>query len=145
VLRLCSLVVLSGGLAGCVSGPESAPALRQQAQADLVVNFQSWNAIAFVKPDITGAAGGLAVRAKTFTGPAFEKLLSSLKTPRGFVVVILDRRYNPDPMTAHGGIDAIEQFFGELGFHRIAFQDSLALDRPNADPILKDVTLKQPE
>src|SRR5438132_9075766 len=80
---------LAGGLAvwlslaGCATTPESSPASRQQAEADLVVNFQSWNAISFIKPDITGTASALTFRPKTFTKEAVVKLLRNMKTPRG--------------------------------------------------------------
>ena len=132
------------GLVGCATAPPPTPASRQQAEADLVILFQSWNSIAFIKPDITATAGAMPVRTRTFSGPAFEKLLRNLKTPRGFVVVVLDRRYRPDPAAAHGGMDALEQFFAELGFHRIAFQDGGAWRRPGGLSILKDIPLRPP-
>jgi hypothetical protein len=122
--------------------PQASPASRQQAQADLVVNFESWNSISFIKPDLTGTPGGLGVRAKTFTRAAVVKLLRNLKTPREFVVVVLDRRYSPDPMVANGGMDAIQEFFERLGFRRIVFQDGAALGRTGDLPILRDTTIK---
>jgi hypothetical protein len=129
-------------MAGCATMPQSSPAVRQQAQADLVVNFQSWNSMSFIKPDITGMAGALPVRAKTFTRAALVKLLRNLHTPREFAVVVLDRRYDPDPLVANGGMDAIQEFFEGLGFRRIAFQDGAALGRPGDLPILRDSTIK---
>ena len=125
-------------LAGCATTPESAPSSRQQAQADLVVNFRSWNAISFIKPDITGTANALAVWPKTFTRDGVEKLLRNLKMPRDFVVVVLDRRYEPDPMTAAGGMDAIQKFFQDQGFRRVAFQDGSAWTRSQGYAILRD-------
>jgi len=129
-------------LAGCATTPESAPSSRQQAQADLVVNFRSWNAISFIKPDITGTANALAVWPKTFTRDGVERLLRNLKMPREFVVVVLDRRYDPDPMTAAGGMDEIQKFFEGEGFRRVAFQDGAAWNRTNGMPILRDTAAK---
>src|SRR6267143_1535380 len=57
----------------CATKPESSPAVQQQNKADLVVNFQSWNAISFLKPDITGT-GGVTFRPKTFTKQAGRKV-----------------------------------------------------------------------
>jgi len=129
-------------MAGRATRPQSSPAVRQQAQADLVVSFRSWNSISFIKPDITGTVGALPVRTKTFTRAAVVRLLRNLKTPQGFAVVVLDRRYDPDPTVAHGGMDAIQEFFGGLGFRRVAFQDGAALGRPGDLPILRDTTIK---
>src|SRR5437773_1981928 len=97
VIRHSSFVILLA-LAGCETFPDTAPSSRQQAEADLVVNFQSWNAISFIKPDITGTASMLTFRRKTFTREAVVKLLRNLKGPREFVVVVLHRQYSPDPM-----------------------------------------------
>jgi hypothetical protein len=129
-------------LAGCATMPPSTPASRQQDEADLVVSFRSWNSIAFIKPDVTGTAGALTIRAKTFTREGVVKLLHNLTTPKGLVVVVLDRRYSPDPMVANGGMDEIQKFFEELGFRRIAFQDGSALDGSDGLPILRDTTTK---
>src|SRR2546422_11158366 len=97
VASLAGCLLVGIGLAGCATTPDSAPSSRQQAEADLVVNFQSWNAISFIKPDITGTASAVTIRPKTFTGPAVEKLLRNLKIPRDFVVVVLERQHSPDP------------------------------------------------
>jgi hypothetical protein len=118
----CLLLLL--GFVGCASIPENAPSSRQQAEADLVINFQSWNSISFVKPDVTGNANALMYRQKTFRKSGFVKLLNNLKLDRKFVVVVLDRAYSPDPATAYGGMDEIQKFFVDLGFQRVAFQDS---------------------
>ncbi len=123
--------------------PQSSPGARQQAQANLVVSFQSWNSIALIKPDLTGTAGTLTLRTKTFTRAAVVKLLRNLKTPRDFVVVVLDRRYSPDPMVANGGMDEIQKFFEGLGFRRIAIQDGAALDDNGGPRVLRDVTPTQ--
>src|SRR5689334_19023039 len=72
-LRLGALLQLCLLLAGCASTPESAPSSRQQAEADLVVYFQSWNSISFIKPDLLGTVGVPTVRQKTFTRAAIEK------------------------------------------------------------------------
>ena len=141
--RLGLYLLLCIVVAGCAIVPQSSPASRQQAEADLVVNFQSWNCISFIKPDFTGAAGALAVRAKTFTRAAVAKLLRNLNTPRDFVVVVLDRRYDPDPMFANGGMDEIQKFFAGLGFRRIAFHDGAASNRTGDLPILRDTPLPQ--
>src|SRR5438876_8287192 len=61
-----ALLQLSLALAGCVSVPDSTPSARQQAQADLVLYFQSGNSISFIKPDLTGTVGVPTVRQKTF-------------------------------------------------------------------------------
>src|SRR5260370_40948723 len=124
---MCLLVLLISG--GCASVPDSSPSSSQQAEADLVVNFQSWNAISFIKPDIAGNAGGLTVRPKTFTREAVVKLLNNLKLRRTFVVVVLDRRYSPDPIVAGGGMNEIQKFLPALGFHRVSFQDRAAWNR----------------
>jgi len=129
-------------LGGCATTPQTSLALRQQAQADLVVSFQSWNAISFLKPDITGTAGSLRVRTKTFTRAAVVKLLRNLDVARGFLVVVLDRRYTPDPMVTNGGMDEIQRFFEGLGFERIAFHDGAGLDRNGEMPILRDAIIK---
>ena len=143
MFRLYMGPLLCAIMAGCATAPQSSPALNQQAQADLVVNFQSWNSIAFLKPDITGTAGTLRVRTKTFTREAVVKLLRNLKTPRGFVVVVLDRRYSPDPLVANGGLDEIQKFFAELGFRRIAIQDGASLDPTGGPAVLRDKTLTE--
>jgi hypothetical protein len=129
--------------AGCATAPVSPEALEQQAQADLVVGFQSWNSVWLIKPDVSGMAGAMAVRTKTFTSAGFEKLLRNLKTPRDFVVVVLDRRYSPDPMTANGGIDAVQKFFEELGFRRVVLQDGAALNGGGGRVILRDSSSKE--
>jgi len=126
-------------VAGCASvSSDSNPALSQQAEADYVVNFQSWKSMSFIKPDISGTATGMAVKPKTFTADAMVKLLNNMKRPRRFVVVVLDRRHSPDPVEAEGGIDAIQKFFMDLGFSRVAFQDGSSWDRAKGYPILRD-------
>ena len=127
-------------VAGCATAPVSPEAMELQAQADLVVGFQSWNSLWLVKPDITGIAGALPEHTKTFTSSGFEKLLRNLKTPRGLVVVVLDRAYSPDPVSGKGGMDAIEGFFEELGFRRIVLQDGAAL-RSGGRVILRDTSI----
>src|SRR4051794_11607056 len=102
--RVGILLVVWLGLAGCATAPVSPVALEQQEQADLVVGFQSWNSLWLIKPDVTGIAGALPEHTKTFTSAGFVKLLRNLRTPRGFVVVVLDRAYNPDPASAKGGV-----------------------------------------
>jgi hypothetical protein len=137
-------VLICVGLAGCATVPESSLASRQQAEADLVVNFQSWNAILFIKPDITGTASALTFRPKTFTKQAVVKLLHNLKTQREFVVVILDRQYNPGPKGLLGGMDEIQTFLEELGFQRVAFHDGAVRNRTEGMPILRDTCEKKP-
>jgi hypothetical protein len=137
-----TLVVLAIIVVGCETAPPSNPASRQREKADLIVSFQSWKFISFIKPDVTGTAGALTARKKTFTRDGFVKLLNNLKTPRGFVVVVLDRRYSPDPMTAGGGLDAIRQFFAGLGFGHIVIQDGTAIERDMGQAILRDTTMQ---
>ena len=138
------ILLLCVALAGCASMPDaSSPASQQQAEADLVVNFQAWNAISFIKPDLTGKAGGLATGPKTFNRDAVVKLLNNMKRPRGFVVVVLDRRHEPDPMVAAGGMDEIQKFFVELGFGRVAFHDGSAWNRGEDLPVLRDSGARQ--
>jgi hypothetical protein len=132
---LLSLWLVAGG---CATAPVSPEAMEQQAQADLVVGFQSWNSVWFIKPDVTGIAGALPEHTKTFTSAGFEKLLRNLRMPRGCVVVVLDRTYSPDPMTAAGGMDAIQGFFRELGFRRVVLQDGEALRGGSGRVILRD-------
>lgn len=126
--------------AGCATQPDSSPAARQQAEADLVLNFQSWHSISFIKPDFAGTSGALTARAKTFSKAAVVKLLGNLMTPRGLVVVVLDRRHSPDPLVASGGMDEIQKFFEGLGFRRIIFQDGAASGRPDGLPVIRDTT-----
>ncbi len=144
MFRLGAFLFLGLALAGCAGLPPTDPASRQREQADLVLNFQSWDSISFLKPDITGAGGTLTVRSKTFTRTGVVKLLRNLKVPRDFVVVVLDRAYSPDPMVANGGMDEIQKFLQDLGFHRIAFQDGSVWSRPGGLPLLRDVTPPQP-
>ena len=141
-MRLYIYLLLCVGLASCATAPPSSPALLEQAEADLVINFQSWHSIAFIKPDLTGIVGGMSYRTKTFTSAAVVKLLRNLDMPRGLVVVILDTGYDPNPMVANGGMNAIEKFFGESGFRRIVFQDGGAWARSGDLPILRDTTLQ---
>jgi hypothetical protein len=129
-------------LAGCATAPISPVASRQQAEADLVVTFQSWNSIWLIKPDIAGIAGALPEHTKTFTSSGVTKLLRNLRTPRNFVVVVLDRTHSPDPMVAEGGIDAVQKFFDGLGFRRIVFQDGQAL-RDGRPAVLRDTFTNQ--
>ena len=136
--RVFGIFLFCVALAGCETVPDTAPSTRQHAEADLVVNFQSWNAISFIKPDITGAASTLSFRRKTFTREGVVKLLRNLKVGRAFVVVVLDRQYSPDPMTAGGGMDEIQRFFQEFGFRRVAFHDGSAWQRSQGMPIVKD-------
>ena len=124
--------------AGCRSVPDTTPSSRQQAQADLVLNFQSWRSISFLKPDVTGTANAMTFQKKTFTREAVVKLLRNLKLDKQFAVVVLDRNYSPDPATAAGGMDEIQRFLQELGFRRIAFQDGAAWSREQGMPILRD-------
>jgi hypothetical protein len=142
VFRVSVLIVLCISLAGCATAPVPAVALEQQEQADLVVGFQSWNSVWFIKPDVTGIAGALPEHTKTFTSAGFVKLLRNLRTPRGFVVVVLDRTYSPDPMTAAGGMDAIQGFFEELGFRRVVLQDGDALRGGSGRVVLRDTSAK---
>jgi len=142
-MRRYSCLLLCVGLAGCTTTPPSSPALLQQAEADLVVEFQAWNSITFIKPDLTGIVGGMSLRTKSFTSAAVVKLLRNLDVPRALVVVVLDTGYDPNPKVANGGMDAIEKFFGELGFRRIVFQDGGAWARSGDLPILRDTTIQQ--
>jgi hypothetical protein len=130
-------------IASCATAPVSPEAVEQQAQADLVVGFQSWNSVWLMKPDITSMAGVMPGRTKTFTSAGFEKLLRNLKTPRDFAVVVLDRQYSPDPMTSNGGMDAVEKFFEELGFRRIVLQDGAALSGAGGRVVLRDTSTKE--
>jgi hypothetical protein len=143
VFRVSVLIVLCISLAGCATAPVSPEAFEQQAQADLVVGFQSWNSVWFIKPDITSLAGALPERTKTFTSSAVVKLLRNIRTPRDFVVVVLDRRYSPDPASAKGGMDAIQGFFEELGFRRVVLQDGAALSGGGGRVVLRDTSRKQ--
>jgi hypothetical protein len=145
VAGLVGSLVLCVGLVGCATTPDSSPALLQQAEADLVVNFQSWNAISFIKPDVAAVTGVLTSRPKTFTRQALVKLLDTLKTPRGFVVVVLDRRYSAGAKGSAGGIDDIQTFFEGLGFQRVAFQDGAAWTRTEGLPIVRDTGAKMPQ
>ena len=132
-----ALVILLA-LLGCQTVPDTSTSARQQAEADLVVNFQSWNAISFIRPDIAGTGSMLTFRRKTFTREAVVKLLHNLKVRREFVVVVLDRHYSPDPATTAGGMDEIQKFFHELGFRRVAFHDGAAWNQAEGMPILRD-------
>ena len=136
------LVLFINLLAGCETAPVSPEAQAQQEQADLVVNFQSWNSISLVKPDVTGTPGALPEHTKSFTSAALVKLLRNLRTPRGFAVVVMDRRYSPDPVSANCGMDVIQKFFEELGFHRIVFQDGAALEGAGGRVVLRDTGAK---
>ena len=125
-------------LVGCTSVPESSPCMRQQTEADYVVYFRSWNSISLIKPDVTGTTSGLGMRPKTFTADGFVMLMNNLVRPRNFVVVVVDRTYNPDPTETKGGLETIETYFRQLGFQRIAFQDGSAWDSEKGYPILKE-------
>jgi len=114
--KMLFVVSLLAMVSGCASVTESNRLLSQQAAADYVLNFQSWKAIKFIKPDIAGTVTGLAVRSETFTGGALIKLLNKMKRPRRFIVVVLDRRHSPDPAEVEGGIDHIQKFFEHLSF-----------------------------
>src|SRR5258707_7746216 len=70
MFRLNTWLLLCTVLGGCATTPQDSPALRQQEEANLVINFQSWNSISFIKPDIAGTAGSLRIRTKTFTRTA---------------------------------------------------------------------------
>jgi hypothetical protein len=142
MFRLSVVVVLWMVFGGCATPPVSPEALEQQAEADLVVTFQSWNSLWLIKPDITGMAGAMQSRIKTFTSAGFVKLLHNLETPRDFVVVVLDRTYSPDPMVANGGMDAVQAFFEELGFRRIVLQDGAALSGAGGRVVLRDTSTK---
>ena len=138
MFRISVLIVLCISLAGCATTPVPAVALEQQQQADLVVGFQSWNSVWLMKPDITGMAGAMPGRTKTLTSAGFVKLLRNLKTPRELAVVVLDRTYSPDPVSAKGGMDAIQGFFEELGFRRVVLQDGAALGGGGGRAVLRD-------
>ena len=135
-LVICLLIGL--GLIGCATRSEPALAGQQQAEADLVVGFQSWNAISFIKPDITGSSSVVTFRQKTFTRAALVKLLNSLKIPRGFVVAVLERQYNPGPKGSAGGMDEIQNFFEGLGFRRVVVQDGVGWNYPGGMAVLRD-------
>ena len=78
-------------LAGCATAPPSDPASLQQAQADPVIDFQSWNSISFIKPDIAGTPGALPGHGRSFSGPAFEKLVFVARLVDGAVIGLLWR------------------------------------------------------
>lgn len=137
-LSLCLVV------GGCATAPVSPEAMEQREQADLVVGFQSWNSIWLIKPDVTGIPGTLPEHTKTFTSAGFVKLLRNLRTPGELVVVALDRTFSPDPMTASGGLDAIQGFFEELGFRRVIIQDGAALRSGGGRAILRDTSISGP-
>jgi hypothetical protein len=136
------LVLFVNLLAGCATVPVPPEALEQQEHADLVVNFQSWNSISLIKPDVTGTPGALPEHTKSFTSAALVKLLRNLRTPRGFVVVVMDRRYSPDPVSAGGGMDTIQKFFEELRFRRVVFQDGATLEGAGGRVVLRDTSTK---
>jgi hypothetical protein len=142
MFRVSILLVVWVSLAGCATPQLPAVAAEQQAQADLVVGFQSWNSVWLIKPDVTSIVGALPEHTRTFTSAGFVKLLRNLKTPRDFVVVVLDRTYSPDPVDVKGGMDAIEQFFEELGFRRVALQDGAALRSGSGRVVLRDTNAK---
>ena len=136
------VLVLCISLTGCATQQVPAVAMEQQEQADLVVGFQSWNSVWLTKPDITGIAGALPEHTKTFTSAGLVKLLWNLRTPRGLVVVVLDRWYSPDPVSVKGGLDAIQGFFQELGFERVVLQDGVALKSGSGKVVLRDTAAK---
>ena len=80
----------------------------------------------------------MVFRPKTFTREGVVKVLNNLKLGREFIVIVLDRRYSPDPMTAGGGTVEIRRFFHELGFRRVAFHDGAAWHPDQGMPILGD-------
>ena len=145
LFQLGALLQLCLALAGCATVPDSTPSARQQAEADLVLYFQSWNSISFIKPDVMGTVGVPTVRQKTFTRAAIEKLLRNLKIGRDFAVVVLDRRYYPDPAVANGGMDEIQKFLEDQNFKRVAFQDGSARDSTNGLPIVRDTGAATPK
>jgi len=103
-----------------------------------VVNFESWNQIAFVKPDIAGTTGVKTFRPKAFSRAGFVKLLTTLDVPKDFVVVVLDRNYNSGSKTSADAMDEIERFFKDLGFRRVAFHDDARWNPAGGMPILRD-------
>jgi len=86
--------------------------------------------------------GALPEHTKTFTSAGFVKLLRNLKTPRNFVVVVLDRTYSPDPVNVKGGMEAIQEFFEELGFRRVVLQDGAALRSGSGRVVLRDTSTR---
>ncbi len=133
------LILCAAGSAGCATTPSSSPALRQQADASLVVSFQSWSQIGIIKPDVTGAAGANTFHPKTFSKEAFVKLLDTLHVPRDFAVIVLDERYNAGQQSLEADMDEIESFFTHgLGFQRVAFQDDAGWNAAAGMPVLRD-------
>ena len=124
----------------CATKPESSPAFQEQNEADLVVNFQSWNAISFLKPDITGT-GGVTFRPKTFTKQAVVKLVHTLQIRTNFVVVVLDRQYSAGARASM--MDEIQAFFEGVRFQRVAIQDGAAWNRTEGLRIVRDTGAKQ--
>lgn len=114
--------------------PESElPAFQQQKEADLVIGFNTWKSIGILKPAVPGSH-----TIRYSSKEEFAKVLADLRIQKRLVVVVIDKRVDPDGVPLELRMDDVEAVMRRAGFKRIVFQLALGDVDPEGLPILRD-------
>ena len=104
---------------------------RQQAEADLVIYFESWDRLFTEKPAITSGDAAMPL-----TKNRLIEKLDELNNSRHFVVVVLQKS-NTAPEEKL--LDELEKFFQQCRFERVVIQQARGDPVPEiGQPILRD-------
>jgi hypothetical protein len=115
--------------------PSGLLAFRQQAEADLVVDFLDWDDITIGKPSPAGAAPAL-------NRHSFLQAVGRLAIQKRLAVVVMDKRWS---IASHRvGLDEVEAVMRGLGFERVVFQQARSvINFETGLPILRDTAEQQ--
>ena len=123
-------------LTGCSSTePTAQPRFREEAAADLVVNFPGWQYTSITRPDTT--EGGFM---PFYDRVQVQQALAHLKTGHNLAVVVVSHNYTPEQDLEHR--QTWSSILGGLGYRRIVFLRAGVTSRLNGLRILEDVQLQ---
>jgi hypothetical protein len=109
-------------------------AFEQQEQADLVLDAIDVDKLRIEKPAIAGTNK----ISEPFSRERLREWIPSSSIKRECVVVVLNKKFNPNGMSQDQGMDEIQTFLQDLKFKRIIFQLAWSGDAPDGLPILRD-------
>jgi hypothetical protein len=129
---------LTVALCSCSStGPNqeaSLPRFHGAAQADLVVEFPSWEAINIIKPNTSEGAF-----MPFYNRAGVQRRLAQFQTRRNLAVVVCSVPYSPAEQAQQWA--AWNSILRGLGYHRVVYLLGPAAPDLNRVPILKDELL----
>ena len=124
-LSVCSCSSLFGTRIRC---------FHEEAKADVVVQFTSWEAISITKPDTTEGRF-----TQFYRRPEAERRLEGFRTGHNLAVVVCAFNYAPERQAEHQR--EWQSIFSRLGFHRVVFVRPTLNSRLNGAEIVLDTQL----